>query len=137
MTSLNQSQKTESRIKDGSWLQVTSATLSIGCSFRRVSLAISHIPLSMQERRDLLVVVSKDARALLLTRCHSFPRRCPRVSVGACTLARRQRFALLQSQAFRSASVLFQIGVCLSCCPLIKCARTLRSQERPPRDFQR
>ena len=38
----------------------------------RVWVAISHSHLSVQEREGLLIVVSKDPRSLLLTRCHLF-----------------------------------------------------------------
>ena len=45
-----------SPIKGGSWRRVTSATLSTICLFRAVWVAISHFQLSVQKRRDLLVV---------------------------------------------------------------------------------
>ena len=49
------------------------------CLLRRVWFAISHCQLSVQNRRDLSIVVSRDERllSLSLTWCHLLPRHCP------------------------------------------------------------
>ena len=84
----------------GSWRQLTFALRSIVCFFRPVSAAKTHFLLSVQKRRDFLVVAWKQERTFPFELVSPFP-------AGACIFVRKQRFALLQSQASRMASMSF------------------------------
>ena len=106
-------------IKDGSWLRVTSATFPLFAS----SAEFGSLFFTSRSQCKSGGTFGRhfEGRTLIPSDLVSLvPSLLPVSFSWSMYFARTQRFTKLQIQASRVASLLFLIGVCLSCCPMIR-----------------